>query len=1393
MVQGNQTRVLKKAASIMLALSLLLSMVVTGNVVSMTASADGELTDGNYAYVVLSDGTAKITKYSGAETDLVIPASLGGVNVSAIGSEAFKDNDAIERVTISDGIQTIGSYAFMQCDGIESINFAPSVTTIGGYAFQQCRGLQSVDIPATVKTLGDRVFYNCPILETVTLHEGLETMGFRFLSGTAVASIYIPTTVTKATESFAEAERLTSVTFGNGITSIPNDMFEDNHSLRAITIPATVTKLGNDAFSEMYALESIVIPDTVTEWGTYAFYKCVNLTSVTIGSGVTTIPNSAFAECTRLTSIEIPSTIKAIGSNSFGNCTRLTNITLNEGLENIGSYSFANTAVADITLPASVTAGEYPFNNCADLRTVRFSEGCNMLVQGLYQNSGVESVVIPEGITVLPWQLFSGCKRLTNVQLPSTLKTIKGYAFSGCTALTSIDIPKGVRTIEGRAFEGTTALTTCTFHEGLQTLGNQLFVNSGLTSIYIPKTLSATNSPFEFSNITDVTFGDGITTLTNDLFYNAKKLTHVTLPNTLTLIGSYCFAQSTLESVVIPDSVQTMGGHAFSHCDNLYAVKIGTGLRSLPSECFIGCDLLQNVIIPETIVDMGNSVFAETGLTYQKLPQSLLVIPYGTFKNCTALTEVKCSDNLESIGEQAFNGCTNFTTLTTAARSPRFNTTSFDNCPKFFDKRFDVFNRSNTGIESTGNVGIDDTLIHFTVTYDIRDDWADSDLSMRALYLNLPNNLDIVTTSFTAEGFDFDNAAYTGDYKSIPLTNGKSSGKLRFSAYLNGSEDALKNMSAEVEFYYKGTRFQKPVGDVEIVTAKLSLFAPSTITKNTMVVSGYTATPNKDVTIYISRLNGDGTKEDPVSYTVTPNQYTGKYISDELPILVPGKTAVNEDEFEVYAATNGVQSDVVNFTYLPGAVSVTKAYEDVNIRKFVSPYQTDNFVEGTNATHYDITGIFTKGTSPVVVINPALMVRFAFQLENDENISDMVLMSHKGNDWKFMRLYYDAATDMWIGEGYFNNASHELISGYNYVPGALNLFYYYGEREDTYRSHFYGSASSGGSVSNPVMPKGDLWGDLIGQNDDEDPFYYDKDGKPHGTIGDYHETIGGAVKDVFIDIITGDWKNVPADITVGGLKALWEWGNTDDNLFKGLHHGYTIGPDGAIVFPGDDKGDMLNHDAGKDGKQRNAIDPSGYVYEAVEGNRVEGATMTIYKLNEDSGEWEEWNAADFEQQNPIQTNNEGAYAWFTDEGRFKVTVSKDGYETQTSEEFDIPPEKLDLNFGLVDNTTHPTATVTKEAFGKYTLQFSKFMDPATVTTDTITLDGLTNVAITPVYLSDGDAYADTFLVTGTPGGAEVTVTVTDGAQSYSGVAAEAASITVDGGLLGDFDGNGIVN
>jgi len=96
-------------------------------------------------------------------------------------------------------------------------------------------------------------------------------------------------------------------------------------------------------------------------------------------------------------------------------------------------------------------------------------------------------------------------------------------------------------------------------------------------------------------------------------------------------------------------------------------------------------------------------------------------------------------------------------------------------------------------------------------------------------------------------------------------------------------------------------------------------------------------------------------------------------------------------------------------------------------------------------------------------------------------------------------------------------------------------------------------------------------------------------------------------------------------------------------------------------------------------------DPSGYVYEGMTGNRLEGVTATALELDPDSGSWNEWDASWYEQVNPQTTDLQGKYGWDVPRGKWKIRYEKAGYETAYSEEMDVPPPRFEVNIPLVSN------------------------------------------------------------------------------------------------------------
>ncbi|WP_426449909.1 S-layer homology domain-containing protein [Paenibacillus sp. S-38] len=105
-------------------------------------------------------------------------------------------------------------------------------------------------------------------------------------------------------------------------------------------------------------------------------------------------------------------------------------------------------------------------------------------------------------------------------------------------------------------------------------------------------------------------------------------------------------------------------------------------------------------------------------------------------------------------------------------------------------------------------------------------------------------------------------------------------------------------------------------------------------------------------------------------------------------------------------------------------------------------------------------------------------------------------------------------------------------------------------------------------------------------------------------------------------------------------------------------------------------------------------DPSGFVYEAVTANRLNGVKATVLYQEPASKEWVVWDAGPYEQVNPHDTDDQGKYGWDVPEGKWKVVWEKDGYETQSSAELDVPPPHTEVNAGLVSYEAPKVHSVT---------------------------------------------------------------------------------------------------
>lgn len=130
-------------------------------------------------------------------------------------------------------------------------------------------------------------------------------------------------------------------------------------------------------------------------------------------------------------------------------------------------------------------------------------------------------------------------------------------------------------------------------------------------------------------------------------------------------IGENAFADSEVESVILPDSIMEIGDDAFQDCKNLKTVQLPEKLKTIGMGAFAECSNLTEVKLPEKLKTIGWAAFAGcSNLTEVTIPENVTSLEYFAFANCEKLRSVTMSDELyqqlqlgNSILADIFSGC----------------------------------------------------------------------------------------------------------------------------------------------------------------------------------------------------------------------------------------------------------------------------------------------------------------------------------------------------------------------------------------------------------------------------------------------------------------------------------------------------------------------------------------------------------------------------------------------------------------------------------------------------------------------------------------------------------------------------------------------------------------
>jgi len=550
-------------------------------------------------------------------------------------------------VTIGNGVRSIGVGAFADCTLLTSVTIPNSVTSIGVVAFLDCPSLTSITIPNSVTSIGSSAFNGTGIYNEESNWEN--------------DVLYIDNCLIKARTSISGA-----YTIKENTRLIANEAFYKCSSLTSVTIPNGVTHIGDEAFYDCSSTECIFCYNNTPPSIQYSTFSQYNAT-LYVPSSTPYKNHSVWYQFEKIVSM---------GDER---------IFIHDGLyyktistESILSVYLSTQENFNKFTPISILGSQYWYY---DSKYGAKMNGYSDSYQRTYPNED--------------W-LISPALNLSNY-LSATLEF--SHAFGPVATLPTTDTQKAQYTCwVSNNFNGD--VTTATWTELPITYGTSawsfittsvdipaenLKENCHIAWKYVCEDESAT---WEIKQIevtarlkqTQVKIISGPNKYLGDIVIPATVMRNDTIYNVVTIGGSAFSSCSALTSITIPNSVTSIGSYAFNGCSSLTSVTIGESVTSIGDYAFNGCSSLTSVTIPNSVTSIGYSAFgicdSLTKTNYTGDIAGWCDIKFGDYQanpifhsenlyiNNQEVKDLVIPNTVDSIHDNAFSGCSSFTSIT---------------------------------------------------------------------------------------------------------------------------------------------------------------------------------------------------------------------------------------------------------------------------------------------------------------------------------------------------------------------------------------------------------------------------------------------------------------------------------------------------------------------------------------------------------------------------------------------------------------------------------------------------------------------------------------------------------------------------------------------------------
>lgn len=535
-----------------------------------------------------------LKEYTGTETDVVVPDTMDeGVPVKRLGTQLLAGSETLTSVVVPDSVTILDVGALSYDNNLSEITLSSNLINIGWNAISSNDALTELTIPASVCIIDSYAVSGCYALKKIVFEGACPLIGpevFVMLSDDVV--IYVPDdqieeykkvfeennknlniqpsgkpAVLYSAEDYLDTENLTfdaetgSITGYNGMNTrltIPESidgvpvkaigkraLWEDP-LLGYVTLPEGLEYVGEDAFSITDTLKYVEFPSTLKTIDKKGFssYRGFRLD---LPDSLEYIGEEAFSYFSVETDLIIPEGVKKLGPGAFSAASRLQRVFLPSSLEKIGDNCFSRSPITYVYMEGLELPeiSDTAFDKCEYLRDIDLNEKCTkqqMLdVQALVDAQGLECRVWRNQNTEVEYARFS-VEELPDD--PSKLY-LTGYEKEAAKVrsydtYTIGEEDKGVVGIADGALKGDQTITYFAVPH------NDEFV-------YVGK------EAFADSIVEHVDLFDSVTSIGAEAFRNCAQLKEITIPASVTEIGSRAFAGTSLSEFVIPANIPVNG------------------------------------------------------------------------------------------------------------------------------------------------------------------------------------------------------------------------------------------------------------------------------------------------------------------------------------------------------------------------------------------------------------------------------------------------------------------------------------------------------------------------------------------------------------------------------------------------------------------------------------------------------------------------------------------------------------------------------------------------------------------------------------------------------------------------------------------------------------------